>query len=75
MVHSGRTASGAVYQTTVAAEGDPGYEVTVTMLAEAALHLRENPGDGGVLTPATGLGLEYLERLCGRGVRAYTRRC
>ncbi|WP_448854703.1 saccharopine dehydrogenase family protein [Corynebacterium frankenforstense] len=75
VVHSGRTASAAVYQTTVAAEGDPGYEVTVTMLAEAALHLRETPGDGGVLTPATGLGLGYLERLRGRGLRAYTRRC
>ncbi len=66
--HHGVGASGRRYTCTVAAEGDPGYEVTAMMLAEAALTLLEHPGDGGVLTPSTALGAPYLERLRAGGM-------
>lgn len=59
------------------ADGDPGNRVTVKILAEAALMLATTPrgdlpgGDarGGVLTPATGLGLGLLTRLEAQGFR------
>ena len=56
-------------------QGDPGNRATVTFLAQAALTLVEDRGDlpggtfnGGVLTPATGLGKPYLERLAANGL-------
>ncbi|MCB9520884.1 MAG: saccharopine dehydrogenase NADP-binding domain-containing protein [Myxococcales bacterium] len=64
------------------AQGDPGYKVTITMLAEAGLALavdRESlPGGsarGGMLTPATALGAPYLERLCRAGISLDVERC
>ncbi|MDO5670581.1 MAG: saccharopine dehydrogenase NADP-binding domain-containing protein [Corynebacterium sp.] len=66
--HEGLGVSGERYSCTVAADGDPGYEVTAMMLAEAALTLLEHPGEGGVLTPSTALGNPYLERLRAGGM-------
>jgi len=66
--HHGVGVSGREYACTVAADGDPGYEVTAMMLAEAALTLLDNPGEGGVLTPSTALGRAYLERLSAGGM-------
>ena len=58
--------------------GDPGYDVTSQIVAEAALLLasrrdelpvRHRPdGPGGVLTPAFALGLPLLDALTERGV-------
>ena len=56
--------------------GDPGNRVTVKMVCESAMALaldRERlpgtPTRGGILTPATGLGLVLLERLRAAGMR------
>jgi short subunit dehydrogenase-like uncharacterized protein len=58
---------------TVAADSDPGYGATAGMLAESALALVEgwragSRGAGGVLTPASALGLPLVERLGRAGV-------
>ncbi len=61
---------------TVSERGDPGNRATVKMLCEAALLLATTPRDdlpggaarGGVLTPATALGLPYLARLRAAGM-------
>jgi short subunit dehydrogenase-like uncharacterized protein len=52
------------------AGGDPGYDETAKMLAEAALSLLEDDGPdvAGVLTPAIGLGEPYHQRLVDRGL-------
>lgn len=49
----------------VAAKGDPGYAATSRMLAESALCLAQDdiPSEGGVLTPASCMGLRLVERL------------
>ncbi|HSP78065.1 MAG TPA: saccharopine dehydrogenase, partial [Myxococcaceae bacterium] len=49
----------------VAAKGDPGYAATSRMLAESALCLvfDEVPAEGGVLTPASCMGMRLVERL------------
>jgi short subunit dehydrogenase-like uncharacterized protein len=49
----------------VGAKGDPGYAATSRMLAESALSLAfdENPPSGGVLTPASCMGMRLVERL------------
>ncbi|WNZ59135.1 hypothetical protein QEG98_23870 [Myxococcus sp. MxC21-1] len=49
----------------VAAQGDPGYAATSRMLAESALCLAfdDNPTTGGVLTPASAMGMRLVERL------------
>ena len=56
----------------VAAKGDPGYKATAVMMGEAALCLaldRERlPQRGGVLTPATGIGMPLVERLRAAGM-------
>jgi short subunit dehydrogenase-like uncharacterized protein len=63
---------------TVAADRDPGYGATAGMLAESALALvagwrpaaaGDARGAGGVLTPASALGLPLIERLARAGVR------
>ncbi|RAV31424.1 saccharopine dehydrogenase family protein [Corynebacterium heidelbergense] len=79
----GRSTPGAGVDVTarVAAEGDPGYKATCLMLAEAALTLalgqdgqspeessQQGPAGGGVLTPATGLGMPYVRRLRDAGM-------
>ncbi|ACM56700.1 saccharopine dehydrogenase family protein [Halorubrum lacusprofundi] len=49
------------------ADRDPGYGATARMLGEAAVCLAtgdvDSPLDGGVLTPASGIGLPLAERL------------
>lgn len=53
-------------------EGDPGYDATSRMLAEAALLLAETSSKktrGGLLTPASALGLPLVDRLRKVGVR------
>ena len=49
------------------ADRDPGYGATARMLGEAAVCLlrgeTDSPLDGGVLTPASGIGLPLVERL------------
>ncbi len=68
--HYATTVDGVRWRGRVTAEGDPGYELTAMMLGQAALTLLEShPGAGGVLTPATGLGVEYLHRLHAAGMR------
>jgi short subunit dehydrogenase-like uncharacterized protein len=59
------TPSGARFVCHVAAKGDPGYQATSVMLGEAALALAldELPAAGGVLTPATGIGMPLVDRL------------
>lgn len=63
-----RTSTGAHYVASVTGEGDPGYSGTAVMLAEAALALALDGDDlpasaGGVLTPATGIGMPLVDRL------------
>jgi short subunit dehydrogenase-like uncharacterized protein len=61
-VHSGgRTA-------TVAAKGDPGYAATAVMMGESALCLALEPGEGGILTPASAMGAALSERLRAAGM-------
>lgn len=77
VVHRGKTVDGRVFECTVSAQGDPGYEVTAMMLAQAALTLVRDvealPERAGVLTPATGLGGPYLARLRAGGMRVEAR--
>jgi short subunit dehydrogenase-like uncharacterized protein len=77
-----RTSTGARYTARFRAKGDPGYAATAVMLGESALALaldreRLPASDGGVLTPATGIGDALVERLRAAGVeisaRALTR--
>ncbi|MEA2411360.1 MAG: hypothetical protein QOC77_1921, partial [Thermoleophilaceae bacterium] len=66
-----RTSSGAQYVCRVSAQGDPGYKATSVMLGEAGLCLALDgdklPGGGGVLTPATAMGMPLVERLRAAG--------
>jgi len=67
------TTTGARYRSRVKAKGDPGYAATAVMLGEAGLALTLDrdalpPSEGGVLTPATGIGDAYVERLRAAGV-------
>jgi short subunit dehydrogenase-like uncharacterized protein len=71
----GEAASGRLVRATLAARGDPGSRVTVMCLCQAALALAmqrdalpRSPA-GGVLTPATGLGLLLLDRLEAAGLQ------
>lgn len=67
-----RTRTGARLAVTVALDRDPGYEGTALMLGEAALTLlldRDRlPAAAGALTPATGLGAPYADRLRAAGM-------
>jgi short subunit dehydrogenase-like uncharacterized protein len=62
-----RTATGRHYVARVAARGDPGYTASSLMLGQSALCLALDhdrlPVHGGVLTPATAMGLTLVERL------------
>ena len=51
-------------------KGDPGYKSTSMFLIESAISLLQNSnnGDFGVLTPATGLGEDLVNRLKDQGV-------
>jgi len=67
-----RTSKGALYVSTVAAQGDPGYAATSLMLGESALCLAFDeeslPRRAGVLTPATAMGMRLVERLRAAGM-------
>ena len=56
------------------ADRDPGYGATARMVGEAAVCLArddvDSPLDGGVLTPASGIGLPLVERLRAIGFTA-----
>ncbi len=74
-----RTTTGARYTARVKADGDPGYAATAVMIGEAALALvldrdRLPPSDGGVLTPATGIGDALVDRLRSAGFEISARR-
>ncbi|HEV3233924.1 MAG TPA: saccharopine dehydrogenase NADP-binding domain-containing protein [Candidatus Dormibacteraeota bacterium] len=73
-----RTSSGARYVTRVEAQGDPGYAATSVMLGESALCLALDrdklPKRGGVLTPATAMGMTLVDRLRAAGQTLTTRR-
>ncbi len=70
------TESGARYRTTVSAKGDPGYAATAVMLGESALCLALDPltSGGGVLTPATAMGVSLADRLRAAGFTLTTQR-
>jgi short subunit dehydrogenase-like uncharacterized protein len=75
-VHT-RTSSGVRYVARVAAQGDPGYASTSVMLGESALCLALDhnlPDTGGVLTPATAMGMALIERLRAAGQTFMTTR-
>ncbi|WP_127545486.1 trans-acting enoyl reductase family protein [Actinoplanes sp. OR16] len=73
------TTTGARYTTRFRAKGDPGYAATAVMLGESALALaldREKlpKTEGGVLTPATGIGDALVDRLRTAGMEITARR-
>jgi short subunit dehydrogenase-like uncharacterized protein len=53
-------------------DGDPGHKSTSKMLAESAIYLAQNPraanDKGGILTPASALGLPFIKRLQDAGM-------
>lgn len=72
-----RTSTGARYVTRIAAQGDPGYAATSVMLGESALCLaldHDLPMAGGVLTPATAMGVALADRLRAAGQTLSTTR-
>jgi len=64
------TESGKRYAARVRADGDPGYAATAVMISESALALAlDSPSfEGGVLTPATGIGDALVNRLRAAGM-------
>jgi short subunit dehydrogenase-like uncharacterized protein len=71
----GKTASGKVLRGRVAGQGDPGNRATTKFVCESALALALQPqalpgGErgGGVLTPASGLGMVLGQRLVAAGM-------
>ncbi|AEV81581.1 enoyl reductase [Actinoplanes sp. SE50] len=67
------TTTGARYRARVRAKGDPGYAATAVMLGESALALALDrdalpESEGGVLTPATGIGDALVARLRAAGM-------
>ncbi len=64
--------SGARLRGTVRGEGDPGYDETAKMLGEASVCLAHDRDrtrtTGGVLTPASALGMTLVERLRRHGM-------
>lgn len=63
-------AAGTTLVATLSDRLDPGYGGTAKLLGEAALCLAQDEltGDGGVLTPASAMGLVLVERLVAAGV-------
>jgi short subunit dehydrogenase-like uncharacterized protein len=61
-----------VVRGTVAHNRDPGYGSTAVMLSESALCLAlqgdELASEGGILTPATSMGMKLVERLRAAGM-------
>ena len=67
------TTTGERYKSRFRAKGDPGYAATAVMLGESALALALDrdelpPSEGGVLTPATGIGDALVKRLRAAGI-------
>lgn len=75
-VHHGITTTGKHWATTFRGNEDPGYKGTAKFLGEAAMTLLANPDHtvGGILTPATGLGTPYVERLRAAGFTISSRK-
>lgn len=72
------TSTGARYTARVRAKGDPGYAATAVMLGESALALALDraalpASEGGVLTPATGIGDALVARLRAAGLEISAR--
>lgn len=72
----GEAEDGTRVKALVAEQGDPGNRATVKMLCEAGLalvlqkhRLPGGPQRGGVLTPATALGMVLVDRLRNQGMR------
>jgi short subunit dehydrogenase-like uncharacterized protein len=67
------TAGGRACDVIVEAVGHPGYKSTATLVGEAALILADRdaplPARAGLLTPATALGLDVLDRFEHAGAR------
>ena len=73
------TTKGLRYRARVRADGDPGYAATAIMLGESALALALDraglpPTEGGVLTPATGIGDALVHRLRAAGMELTVRK-
>jgi short subunit dehydrogenase-like uncharacterized protein len=72
LVEGERRDGEVIRKVTVRVEGDrdPGYGFTAVMLAESALCLALDPltTEGGVLTPASAMGLTLVKRLRGAGM-------
>ncbi|WP_328464754.1 saccharopine dehydrogenase NADP-binding domain-containing protein [Actinoplanes sp. NBC_00393] len=73
------TTEGARYTARFRAKGDPGYAATAVMLGESALALALDrdqlpPSQGGVLTPATGIGNALVTRLRAAGMEITARK-
>ncbi len=71
----GESENGTQVRGSIAGRGDPGNRATTLFVCEAAIALagdvRRLPGGasrGGVLTPATALGLPYAKRLAAAGI-------
>jgi short subunit dehydrogenase-like uncharacterized protein len=66
-------ADGRVFGAEVIGKGDPGYASTARMLGESGLSLATTEGPGGVLTPASAMGDDLVERLreAGMTLRAW----
>ena len=64
---------GRIYGAEVIGKGDPGYAATSCMLSESGLCLATTEGPGGVLTPATAMGDDLVQRLraAGMSLRAW----
>jgi short subunit dehydrogenase-like uncharacterized protein len=71
------TSTGARYRAVVSAKGDPGYAATAVMLAESALCLAGDvlASGGGLLTPATAMGVTLADRLRKAGFTLEVTRC
>ena len=71
----GKSASGKLLRGRVAGQGDPGNRATTKFVCESALALALQPQalpggerSGGVLTPASGLGMVLAQRLIAAGI-------
>ena len=65
VIHSARTNGKEIGRVTVRGKRDPGYGATACMLGEAAICLARDPltSPGGILTPASAMGRELVDRL------------
>jgi short subunit dehydrogenase-like uncharacterized protein len=68
-----RASNGGLWRGNVEGNGHPGYRAAAEMIAVAAVGLADGTlgrsGRAGVVTPATGLGLEAVDAMAAAGVR------